>query len=233
MSDREHEPRSPRVARWFLRRLLGRKRLEDQGAELEELYRRRVERFGSSRAGLWYWRQLFGFVIRWRAVRRYPATGPRGAPAGGRRRGSASVLESLGQDVRFGLRMTLRGMRRRPSFFVFAALIIGLGVAAASSVFSVTNALLLRPLPFEEPERLVWVARGIGGGMSNVTSRTSNLRDYREMNRSFEALTGYFAFFEYESYNLVGVGRPERLVGVGVAQNFLDVLGVRPLLGRN
>jgi putative ABC transport system permease protein len=233
MSDREHEPRSPRVARWFLRRLLGRTQLEDQGAELEELFRRRVERFGSSRAGLWYWRQLFGFVIRWRAVKRYPATGARGVPAGGRRRGSASVLESLGQDVRFGFMMTLRGLRRRPSFFVFVALIIGLGVAAASSVFSVTNALLLRPLPFEEPERLVWVARGTGGGMSNVTSRTSNLRDYREMNRSFEALTGYFAFFGYESYNLVGVDQPERLVGVGVAQNFLDVLGVRPLLGRN
>ena len=69
--------------------------------------------------------------------------------------------------------------------------------------------------------------------MSLVTSRVSNLRDYREMNRSFEGLGGYFAFFEYDSYNLVGVGRPERLVGVGVTQNFLDLLGVRPLLGRN
>ncbi|UCC83960.1 MAG: ABC transporter permease, partial [Gemmatimonadota bacterium] len=233
MSDREHEPRSPRVARWLLQRLLGRSQLEGQGAELEELFRRRVERLVPTRAGLWYWRQLFGFVIRWRAVRRYPATDSRGAPAGGRRRGGASALESLGQDVRFGFKTTLRGLRQRPSFFAFAALIIGLGVAAASSVFSVMNALLLRPLTFEEPDRLVWVARSIGGGMSNVTSRTSNLRDYREMSRSFEGLTGYFAFFEYESYTLAGVGQAERLVGVGVAQNFLDVLGVRPLLGRN
>ncbi len=233
MSDRDHEPRSPRVARRLLQRLLGRKQLEDLGAELEELFRRRVERFGASRARLWYWRQLFGFVIRWGAVKRYPAMGSRGAPAGEPRRGGASVLGSLGQDIRFGFTMTLRAMRRRPSFCAFAALIIGLGVAASSSVFSVMNALLLRPLPFEEPERLVWVARSTGGGMSNVTSRTSNLRDYREMNRSFEGLTGYFAFFEYESYNLVGAGPAERLVGVGVAQNFLDLLGVRPLLGRN
>jgi predicted permease len=52
------------------------------------------------------------------------------------------------------------------------------------------------------------------------------------MNTSFEALTGYFAFFEYESYSLTGVGEPKRLVGVGVAQDFLDVLGVQPMLGR-
>ncbi len=112
-------------------------------------------------------------MIRWRAVKRYPGSGSRGAPAGERHRVGASVLESLGQDVRFGLKTTFRAMRRRPSFFAFAALIIGLGVAAAGSVFSVMNALLLRPLPFEEPDRLVWVARSTGGGMSNVTSRTS------------------------------------------------------------
>lgn len=138
-------------------------------------------------------------------------------------------MNGLARDTRYAL----RAIRRRPSFFAFAALIIGLGVAASTSVFSVMNALLLRPLPFEEAERLVWVAQTSESGMSLVTSRASNLRDYREMNRSFEGLTGYYAFFEYESYNLVGVGQPERLVGVGVAQNFLDVLGVRPLLGRN
>ncbi len=129
-------------------------------------------------------------------------------------------------------RYALRKIRREPGFFVFAALIIGLGVGANTAVYSVMSPLMLRPLPFAEPERLVWVALRSEGGMSAVTSRTSNLRDYRKLNRTFEALTGYFAFFEYGSYNLVGDGQPERLVGVGIAQNFLDVLGVRPLLGR-
>src|SRR5687767_1233893 len=101
------------------------------------------------------------------------------------------------------VRYAFRKIRREPGFFAFAALIIG-----------------------------VWVAHNKEGGMSNVTSRTSNLRDYRQMNRSFEALTGYMAFFDYSSYNLTGGDQPERLVGVGIAQNFLDVLGVRPLLGR-
>ena len=69
--------------------------------------------------------------------------------------------------------------------------------------------------------------------MSSVTSRTANLRDYRVMNESFEQMTGYFAFFDYESYTLIGDGAPQRLVGVGVARNFLDVLGVTPQFGRN
>ncbi|MEJ2240112.1 MAG: ADOP family duplicated permease, partial [Gemmatimonadales bacterium] len=138
-------------------------------------------------------------------------------------------MNGLAQDSRYAL----RAIKRQPTFFAFAALIIGLGVGANTSVFSVISPLLLRPLPFEEPERLAWVAQASEGGMSAETSRTSNLHDYREMNQSFEALTGYFAFFEYQSFNLVGLGQPERLVGVGVAQNFLDVLGVPPLLGRN
>jgi predicted permease len=69
--------------------------------------------------------------------------------------------------------------------------------------------------------------------LSTVTSRTSNLRDYRRLSQSFDGLTGYNAFFDYSSYTLVGEGEPERLVGVGVAQDFLDVLGVQPQIGRN
>jgi predicted permease len=138
-------------------------------------------------------------------------------------------MTSLAQDVRSARREIRRDFR----FYAFAALIVGLGVGANTAVFSVMSPLMLRPLPFEDPEELVWVAQRETGAMSLVTSRTSNLRDFRTMNESFEALTGYMAFFEYESYNLVGDGPPERLVGVGVARNFLEVLGVHPLIGRN
>ena len=138
-------------------------------------------------------------------------------------------MSGLIQDARYALLV----IRREPGFSLFAALIIGLGVGAVTSVFSVMSPLLIRPLPFEEPERLVWIANDGEGGLSSVTSRTSNLRDYRENTQSFEAISGYFAFFGYQSYNLVGEGEPERLVGVGVAGNFLDVLGVKPVLGRN
>src|SRR5262245_22286068 len=113
----------------------------------------------------------------------------------------------------------LRRIRREPGFAVFAVMIMALGVAAVTSVFSVLCPRLLRPLPFAHQERLVWIAGSRDGGMSAVTSRTSNLRDYRTHNRSFEALTAYFAFFDYDSFNLVGDGAPERLIGVGVAQD--------------
>ena len=137
---------------------------------------------------------------------------------------------STGRD---DIRYALRRIRREPGFAAFAVAIMAIGVAAVTAVFSVISPLMLRPLPFADQERLVWVAGGRDGGMSAVTSRTSNLRDYRIHTRAFEALTGYFAFFDYSSFNLVGDGPPERLIGVGVAQNFLDVLGVRPALGRN
>ena len=135
--------------------------------------------------------------------------------------------------VAVDVRTALRRLGREPGFAAFAVLIVALGVAAATAVFSVMSPLLLRPLPFREPGRLVSVARAADGGLSSVTSRAANLRDYRTLARSFEALTGYDAFFDYNSYTLVGRGAPERLVGIGVAQDFLPVLGVRPLLGRN
>jgi predicted permease len=138
-------------------------------------------------------------------------------------------MSTFREDVRYALRR----IRREPGFAIFAVLIMALGVAAVTSVFSVMSPLMLRPLPFAKQERLVWVANSREGGMSAVTSRTSNLRDYRLYAQSFESLTGFFAFFDYSSFNLVGDGQPERLIGVGVAQNFLPVLGVPLLLGRN
>jgi putative ABC transport system permease protein len=138
-------------------------------------------------------------------------------------------VSTLRDDIRYALRR----IRREPAFATFAVAIMAIGVAAVTSVFSVMSPLMLRPLPFAQQERLVWVANAPSGGMSAMTSRSSNLRDYRIHNRSFEELTGFFAFFDYNSFNLVGDGAPERLIGVGVVQNFLPVLGVRPLLGRN
>ena len=134
------------------------------------------------------------------------------------------------QDVRH----TFRALFRDGGFFAVAVLIIGIGIGANTAIFSVLNTLLFRPLPFQEPEHLVWIANtGKSGGLSGVTSRTSNLRDYRRLNQSFEGLTGYDAFFDYNSDTLTGEGEPERVVVVGVAQNFLETLGIQPAMGRN
>ncbi len=142
---------------------------------------------------------------------------------------SAFNLPAIVQDTRYAL----RGLRMEFRLYLFSMLIIGLGIGATTAVYSVMSPLMLRPLPFDEPGRLAWVANDGEGGLSAVTSRTSNLMDFRALNQSFEGLTGYMAFFEQGSYTLVGHGEPEKLVGVGVAQNFLDVLRVTPLVGRN
>ncbi|MCB1018972.1 MAG: ABC transporter permease, partial [Acidobacteria bacterium] len=138
-------------------------------------------------------------------------------------------LETLLLDVRFALRQ----LRREPSFTVVAIAILALGIGATTAVFSLVNAVLLRPLPFAQPERLVRISNtGNEGDLSGLTSRSSNLRDWRERNESFEEMGAYFAFFDYKRYTLTGKGEPERLVGVEVTETFLPTLGVEPMLGR-
>jgi putative ABC transport system permease protein len=139
-------------------------------------------------------------------------------------------MQTLLQDLRYGARTLLK----QPGFTLIAVLTLALGIGANTAIFSVVNALLFRPLPFREPGRLVWIANtGTTGGLSSVTTRVVNFNDWRARNQSFEDLAAYFAFFDYGSYNLIGVGEPERVIGVGVSQNFFALLGVAPLVGRN
>jgi hypothetical protein len=100
-------------------------------------------------------------------------------------------------------------------------------------MFSVVNAVLVRPLPFREPDRLVWIENSFGGGLSGRTTRSDTFNGWREQSQSFEALAAYFAFFDYGRLTMSGVGPPARLRGVGVSDNLLPTLGVPLLHGRN
>jgi putative ABC transport system permease protein len=149
-------------------------------------------------------------------------------------------MDNLWQDLRYAVRM----LRNKPGFTVIAVITLALGIGANTAIFSAVNALLFRPLPFREPDRLVWISsnRNVGstagsltaaeGDLSGVTTQVGHFLNWRSMNQSFEDLAAYFAFFDYGSYTLTGKGEPERLRGVGVSQNFLDLLGVKPQLGR-
>ncbi len=141
---------------------------------------------------------------------------------------SPSVLESILQDLRY----SFRRLRQDVGFTAFAVLIVGLGIGASTTVFSVLNALLLRPLPFRDPERLVWVSNRDTAGLSGQTTQVGALLDLRERSRSFSDLAGYFAFYGAGDNLLTGQGEPERLNGVPVSENFFQVLGVQPYLGR-
>ena len=137
-------------------------------------------------------------------------------------------IASLIQDLRY----TVRTLRRDAGFAMFAIAIAGLGIGASSTVFSVVNTLLLRPLPFAEPERLVWIANHDTSGLSGQTTQVSHMLDLRERTQSMSAVAGYFAFYGVGDNLLSGRGEPERLSGVPVSDNFFDILGVRPQLGR-
>lgn len=145
-------------------------------------------------------------------------------------RHSGATMRTLIQD----LATAARTVRRDPRLMFFSALILGVGLGAATSVFSVMSPLILRPLPVESPEDLVWIANDAPeAGLSGVTSRTSNLMDFREQATSFDGLTGFNAFSDHNPFTLTGDGPPERFAGVRVAHDFLDVLGVAPQIGRN
>ncbi len=130
------------------------------------------------------------------------------------------------------LRYTFRTLRRDAGFAVFAILISGLGIGASATVFSVVNTLLLRPLPFERPSELVWIANSDAAGLSGQTTQVGYMLDLRETTETLSAVAGYFAFYGVGDNLLSGRGEPERLTGVPVSGNFFDVLGVKPLLGR-
>jgi predicted permease len=144
--------------------------------------------------------------------------------------GGTPLFENIRRDVRYAVRT----LWRDPGFAAFAILIVGLGVGASCTIFSVVNTLLIRPLPFRDPGRLVWLAnhRDDTNDMSGKTVQVNYLLEYREKNKSFEDLAAYFAFYGAGDAKLIGDGQPERLTSVPVTQNFLPLLGVEPQLGR-
>ncbi len=143
---------------------------------------------------------------------------------------SVPAMESLLQDLRY----TFRTLGRDAGFTTFAILIIGLGIGASSTVFSVLDTLLVRPLPFKDPGSLVWIANRTTeeGDLSGQTVQVGRLLDLRERNKSFSDIAGYFAFYGVGDSALTGNGDPERLSNVPVSQNFFPLLGVQPQLGR-
>ena len=134
-------------------------------------------------------------------------------------------VETLWLDLRYGLRMLVKN----PGFTLVAVLTLALGIGANTAIFSVVNAALLRPLPYNEPGRLVYVwsaekARGI----NQSTVSIPDLRDWQEQNRVFEGMAGWMS----GNFNLSGGDEPEQVNGWIVSPNFFEVLGAEPELGR-
>ena len=129
------------------------------------------------------------------------------------------------QDIRYGV----RSLTRHPGFALIAVVTLGLGIGANAAIFSVIDAVLLRPLPFREAERLVslWESRrDRGWTQSSFTS--AGFWDVQEMNRAFDGV----AAMDYSTITLTGVDSPARLRLSRISANFFQVLGVNPVAGR-
>jgi predicted permease len=138
-------------------------------------------------------------------------------------------LDVLMQDVRF----TLRTLGRDRGFTVIAVIILGLGIGANISVFSVVNTILLRPLPFPNPQQLVRIlSKNPTGGESSMTYSADATQEFQRQNRSFASVSGYYAFSGPDNLKLGGGEQPTPVTGLNVGGNFFETLGVEPSLGR-
>jgi predicted permease len=139
------------------------------------------------------------------------------------------TLDIVKQDLRY----TLRTLWHDPSFTIVAVLILALAIGANIAVFSVVNTLLLRPLPFPNAHQLLWIAPPpTKCGMSCATYSTDAYDEFRASSRSYQDVTGYFAFSGADNLSLTLGGAPIPATGIDVIQNFFQVLGVQAQMGR-
>jgi putative ABC transport system permease protein len=130
------------------------------------------------------------------------------------------------QDLRYGLRMLIKN----PGFAFVAVFTLALGIGANTAIFSIVNAVLLQPLPFSEPDRLVWIWGNIRNGGRSASVSPLDYLDYRAQNTTFEHFAATFSI--PAPFNLTGSGEPERLQGAVATGNFFQALGVNPALGQ-
>jgi putative ABC transport system permease protein len=128
------------------------------------------------------------------------------------------------QDLKFAIRM----LAKSPGFTLVAVLTLALGIGANTAIFSIVNAVLLRPLPFQDSSQLV-LLRETYKGVGNVSVSYPNFLDWRQQSHSFSAM----AVVNNVAFNLSGVAQPENIGGYAVSPNFLALVGVRPVLGRD
>ncbi|MGH9852280.1 MAG: ABC transporter permease, partial [Blastocatellia bacterium] len=133
-----------------------------------------------------------------------------------------NMVADLWQDLRFGARMLLK----QPGFTLIAVLTLALGIGANTALFSIVNAVLLRPFPYQAPERLVIVYEFRNG----FSPSYPNFVDWRAQNTACDSMS---AVRGNESFNFTGAGEPERLQGRLVSAEFFSTLGIKPLVGRD
>ena len=134
------------------------------------------------------------------------------------------LLETLTRDLAYAARM----LRRNPGFAATVVLTLGLGIGATTAIFTVVNAVLLRPLPYPEPDRLVYIAMSFGDPGDHAFSYTQDYAAWKSHSRTLSQIAGYMSF----QANFTGGGEAERVTGGYATMSLFPLLGVQPAIGR-
>src|SRR5579862_8060598 len=127
------------------------------------------------------------------------------------------------------MRYALRILLRRPGFTLAATLSLALGIGVTTAIFSVLNAVALRPLPYSDPDRLVWMTQLLHGSSTDEVTFTPHFLEWRRQNHTFEGLAAY----NYQTRNLTGMDQPMEVHTARASAALLPLLGVQPAIGRN
>jgi putative ABC transport system permease protein len=134
-------------------------------------------------------------------------------------------METILKDVRYGVRMLVRN----PGFTFVAVAALALGIGANAAIFSVVNAVLLRPLPYDNPDRLMMIRETKLPQFPEFSVSPGNFLEWQKQNKVFERMVA----IRNSTFNLLGAGEPERLRAMRVTDGFLSILGERPEIGRD
>jgi putative ABC transport system permease protein len=210
---------SPRGAEWLLRRFLPDEDAEAIAGDLEEMLRARLAAGSTRRAARrWYWRQTVSVV----SAHLHPGFEPAEQP-------QRKAMPAFRQD----LAGAFRSLRKQPAFAMMAISMLALGTGANVAIFSLVNAVLLKPLPFAEPDRLMLAhllvpERDSPGTLAPTVWSYPKYRVFRDNQRVFDGT----AMFTSREWNVTGTGMPERITIELVESSYFEVLRTPPQLGR-
>jgi putative ABC transport system permease protein len=215
--DRPREMNPPKAARWLLEWLLPEKIREFVMGDLEEEFQRLVHSNSGLRfARKWYWRQVAEWVFQ---TKRQSTNKPEQKLEGD---GAGAFLWS---DTKYGVRALLK----RPVFLVVALLTLALGIGATTAIFSAVNAVILKPLPFPDSDRIVTVwENNLKDGIERDDVSPANFLDWQERQQVFDTM----ATFNPWSLAYTGGTEPETWLSALVSRDFFEILGVKPAYGR-
>ena len=223
MNGQPVSPMPPGAAEGLLRRLLPRDVTSNILGDLREEYADYAHRSGVPGAKRWYWRTTIALATRYNWIR-LRSSFLKDGPAIGWTTRKLTMTESL-RDLQHGVRR----LTRSPTFTVVVILTLALGIGANTTIFSIVNSLLLRPLPYPEPSQLVTLNH-VYPSLDLVTGVSApGFRDYRDRTQSFESV----AITRGWSANLTGVGDPVRVTGSLVSAGYFETYGIAPARGRS